>query len=97
MADPAPDLPDRADVQASSRRDIERLRRRGPETLFWRSLALIGSVGWPIVLLATGGALLGHYLDARWSTGVRFTLMLLSAGTALGSWLAYRALRGNGQ
>jgi cytochrome c biogenesis factor len=46
--------------------------------------------------LATGGALLGRLLDARAGTGIRFTLMLLTLGTALGSWVAYRALRRNG-
>jgi ATP synthase protein I len=55
-------------------------------------LALVGSVGWPIVLLATGGALLGRYLDGRWGTGIRFTLALLTLGTAAGTFIAYRTV-----
>jgi hypothetical protein len=86
----------RGDARERTRRDVARYRRRQPGGRFWRSLALIGSVGWPIVLLSTGGALAGHYFDNRWGTGVRFTLMLLSVGAALGAYLAFRAIRGNG-
>jgi Putative F0F1-ATPase subunit Ca2+/Mg2+ transporter len=53
-------------------------------------------VGWPIVLLATGGAFLGRYLDVRGDTGVRFTLLLVTVGAALGTWIAFRTLRRNG-
>ena len=53
-------------------------------------------MGWPIVLLATGGALLGRTLDARFDTGIRFTLILLTVGTTLGSILAARSVREDG-
>ncbi len=86
----------RTDTRERTRRDLDRFRRRETGGRFWRSLALVGSVGWPIVLLSTGGALLGRYLDARWRTGVHFTLILLTLGTVLGSFIAYRALRENG-
>jgi ATP synthase protein I len=86
----------RADTRERTRRDVERLRRREQGGRFWRSLALLGSVGWPIALLATGGALLGRFLDARWGTGIRFTLMLLTVGTGLGTLIAYRSLREDG-
>ena len=85
----------RSDPRLRTERDLDRLRRRQRAHL-WQSLALIGSVGWPIVLLATGGALLGRWLDLRWHTGVHFTLMLLVLGTAVGSVIAYRALREDG-
>lgn len=83
----------RGDTRARTQRDIERRKRRAPDGHFSRSLALVGSVGWPIVVLATGGALMGRYLDERWGTGVRFTLVLLSAGAALGTFAAFRAVR----
>jgi predicted F0F1-ATPase subunit len=83
----------RGDTRERTRKDLERLRRRVPGGRFWRSLALIGSVGWPIVLLSTGGAILGRYLDARLQSGTRFTLTLLTIGTVAGSLIAYRALR----
>lgn len=84
----------RGDARERTRRDLDRFRQREPGGHFWRSLALIGSVGWPIVLLATGGALLGRSLDGRLGGGVRFTLILLTLGTVLGSSIAYRSLRG---
>jgi len=85
----------RDDPAARARRDVERRRRRAPGGHFWSSLALVGSIGWPIVLLATGGALLGWHLDRRWGTGVRCTLMLLCVGTTLGTWVAFRAAQGD--
>lgn len=84
----------RAAAKERTRRDLERLERREPGGGFWRSVALIGSVGWPIVLLATGGALLGRALDQRFGLGVRLTLMLLVAGTALGAFAAFRSVKG---
>jgi ATP synthase protein I len=92
MSEPSPNFR-RTDVQDRTRRDFDRWRRRENGTPFWRSLALIGSVGWPIVLLATGGALLGSYLDTRLGTGIRFTLVLLTAGTAVGTFTAFRTVR----
>jgi ATP synthase protein I len=90
------EAPRRAETRERTRRDLERLRRREPNGRFWPSLALVGSVGWPIVMLATGGAIVGRYLDTRWGTGIRLTLILLTIGTTLGTLLAFRALREGG-
>ncbi len=86
----------RGDVRDRTRRDVERLRRREPAGTFWRSLSLLGSVGWPVVLLALGGALLGRWLDDVLRTGLRLTLTLLVAGAAAGCFAAYRTIRGHG-
>ncbi len=86
----------RGDARRRTRQDVDRWRGRVPGGGFWHSLVLIGSVGWPIVLLATGGAFLGRALDVRWDTGVRFTLALLTVGTVLGTWIAFRAVRRDG-
>lgn len=83
----------RGDARDRTRRDLERLEHR-ESVSFWSSLALIGSVGWPIVLLATGGGLLGRFLDQQWGTGVLVTLTLLLAGAVLGSFVAFSTLRG---
>lgn len=55
---------------------------------------MLGMVGWPIALATVGGALLGRYLDQRFATGVRFTLILLTAGAMIGSYTAWRAIEG---
>jgi ATP synthase protein I len=80
-------------VRRSVERDAKRHARREPTAAtFWRSLSVLGTVGWSIALPAAGGALLGHHLDARLGTGVRFTLMLLAAGVLLGVILAWNVL-----
>ena len=48
------------------------------------------------MLLATGGALLGRALDSYWQTGIRCTLMLLTLGTAVGTFIAFRTVRRDG-
>jgi len=89
---------ERPDMRRSIARDARRHARRKPTaTSFWHSLSLLGTVGWAIALPAAGGALLGHELDLRLGTSVRFTLMLLAAGVVLGAALAWHALeRGRG-
>jgi ATP synthase protein I len=75
------------------KRDMLRHARREPSNRsFWHALGVIGMVGWPIALMSVGGAFLGRYLDVRFDTGVRFTLMLITAGVAIGSYTAWRVL-----
>ncbi len=84
----------RPDARRSLERDVDRLGRREPSAAsFWRSLSVLGTVGWSIALPAAAGALLGHRLDLRLESGVRFTLMLLVAGVMLGSIIAWRVVR----
>lgn len=84
----------RPDTQQRARRDLARRRRRASPGRFWHAVGLMGSVGWPIVLLAIAGAWFGRYLDGRFGTGVRFSLMLLAMGTSFGTWIAFKTLRG---
>ena len=84
----------RPDAGRSVKRDVDRLRRREPEgESFWRSLSVLGTIGWSIAVPASAGAWLGHRLDQRFGTGVRFTLMLLTLGLAAGSAVAWRLVR----
>jgi ATP synthase protein I len=88
----------RADMRRSVERDARRHARREPSAAtFWRSLSVVGTVGWSIALPAAGGALLGHRLDARFGTGIHCTLMLLVSGVLLGAVLAWHVVgRGRG-
>jgi len=80
----------RIDPRAAVRRDVARLARREKgHRSFWRSLSVIGMVGWPITFGSVGGTLLGRYLDTRFETGIRFTLMLMTAGVVLGCFAAW--------
>lgn len=84
----------RPDARRSLERDVDRLARREPSgASFWRYISVLGVVGWSIALPAALGAWLGHRLDLRLETGVRFTLMLLTVGVTLGSVVAWRAVR----
>ncbi len=86
--------PGRPDAQRSLERDVGRLERREPSAAsFWRSLSVLGTVGWSISLPAVAGAWLGHWLDLQLESGVRFTLMLLVAVVMLGSVVAWRVVR----
>ena len=81
----------RMDTRAALQRDLARhARRESGQATFWRSLGVLGTVGWPIGLATGGGTLLGHALDAQWHTGVRWTLSLLLLGVVLGSVVAWR-------
>jgi ATP synthase protein I len=87
----------RPDVREALERDLRRrARREPPGASFWRSLSTLGSIGWSIALPAVGGALLGHWLDLHYATGVRFTLMLLFAGVGVGAALAWHTMRRHG-
>ena len=92
MSDPGRKAGSRGDLRERTRMDAARFKKRGPHR-FWRSLALIGSVGWPIALGSVGGALLGRALDRHFGSGIRFTLILLTLGTALATFVAFRAVK----
>jgi ATP synthase protein I len=86
--------PRRADLRRSLQRDLQRHGRRDPgHRSFWRSLSVLGTVGWPIVCFAVGGAVAGHWLDRRWQTGVQWALILVTCGTLLGCWIAWHLVR----
>jgi len=77
-------------------RDAARVKEPKNRASVLRAMALIGSVGWPIAVLTAGGAILGHWIDARIGGGVAATLGLLTAGAIAGSLLAARSLRERG-
>ncbi len=83
----------RLDPRTAVQRDSSRLSRREQgHRSFWRSLNVIGMVGWPIVLATVGGVWLGRYLDMRLESGIRFTLLLLMVGALLGAFVAWKAI-----
>lgn len=87
-------MTERPDARRSLDRDVARLARREPSARsFWRSLSVLGTVGWSIAVPAAVGAWFGHRLDLTWDSGVRFTLMLLVAGVIVGSAIAWRVVR----
>ena len=69
----------------------ERWRREGERSL-GRNLAMIGALGWTIVLPTLAGIFAGRWLDRFFATGVFWTLGLLVAGLAIGCTLAWKRM-----
>ncbi len=66
-----------------------RFEREG-ERPIGRNLALMGSLGWLIVIPTLAGIAAGVWLDRTFATGVFWSGALLTAGLALGCWLAWQ-------
>jgi ATP synthase protein I len=83
----------RAGLQRALERDFQRHdRRQDSHHSFWRWMGVLGMVGWPIALMTVGGALLGHYFDVRFHSGIQFTLLLLTIGAVISSFVAWKAM-----
>jgi len=74
------------------RRQAERAKA-GRHLTFWQGLGLVGAIGWMVSIPTVLGALAGRWLDARFSSGVFWTLSFLAAGLALGCGSAWRHAR----
>ncbi|MCA9119123.1 MAG: AtpZ/AtpI family protein [Planctomycetaceae bacterium] len=85
--------PPRTDPRTAVSRDASRLARRetGHQS-FWRSLGVLGMVGWPIAIGSVGGTIFGRYLDAQFNTGLRYTLILMMAGILIGCFAAWKSV-----
>ena len=69
----------------------ERWKREGERSL-GQNLAMVGSLGWLIVVPTLAGVALGRWLDYRFGTGIQFTGALIVVGVALGGWLAWQRI-----
>ena len=70
----------------------EKWQREGERPLA-RNLAMVGTLGWLIVVPALLGTLAGRALDKVAHTGIAMTAALLFAGVVLGCWLAWSHVR----
>lgn len=59
-----------------------------------QNLAMIGALGWTIVLPTLIGIFAGRWLDRHLEMGIFWTLGLLVAGLALGCTLAWKRMHG---
>lgn len=84
----------RPDPQVSLKRDLDRLEHREQgDASFWRSLGVLGTVGWPIVIATVGGGLAGRWMHAHWHTGAGLTALLVGVGAVLGLIVAWRLIQ----
>jgi ATP synthase protein I len=69
----------------------ERMQRaRSGGQRFWAGLALVGSVGWMIVLPMICGVMSGKWLDEQLETNLSFTLGFLLLGLVAGGYSVWR-------
>lgn len=92
---PAAGEPRAALADRVGRRAARKLRARGRKgASVWFSLGMIGLVGWSVAVPTLIGVAAGLWLDRSWPSGrVSWTLTLLFAGAALGSFNAWRWVR----
>jgi ATP synthase protein I len=71
----------------------QRWQREGERSL-GQNLAMIGALGWTIVLPILMGIFTGRWLDRYFETGIFWTLGLLVAGLAIGCTFAWKRIFG---
>ncbi len=69
----------------------ERWQREGERSI-GQNLAMIGALGWTVVLPTLIGIFAGRWLDRHFDMGIFWTLSLLVAGLAVGCLLAWKRM-----
>jgi len=75
-----------------TRRGRRALWQREGERSMGQNLAMIGVLGWTIVMPTLLGIFAGRWLDRHFNMGLFWTLGLLVAGLALGCALAWKRM-----
>ncbi|MCW5745078.1 MAG: AtpZ/AtpI family protein [Alphaproteobacteria bacterium] len=90
----APDLdrPESLDDAIKRRRERREAWKREGERSIGQNLALIGALGWTIVVPTLLGIFAGRWLDREFGSGIFWTLGLMSGGLALGCGLAWKRM-----
>jgi ATP synthase protein I len=68
-------------------------RGRKSKQNIWRSIAVLGTIGWSVTIPTILGIALGVWLDARLVEPFSWTLTLLIFGLALGCIIAWQRIR----
>ncbi|KIG16821.1 hypothetical protein DB30_03983 [Enhygromyxa salina] len=99
-ADPGPESAPGADLSGPARlaQHIEQQARQHQRSgarvgNLWQQVARVGTLGWMIVLPIVAGAVVGHLLDLRFDSGVRWALALMFVGVISGGYALYRAMQ----
>jgi ATP synthase protein I len=85
--------PSDLDEAVERRRARREAWRRSGERPLASNLAMVGTLGWLIVVPMLLGTFIGRWIDRRANTGVTFTSALMCLGTVAGCWLAWRKVR----
>lgn len=91
MSDPQ-QHPGRLDEAVKKRRERRERGKREGERSLAENLAMIGVIGWTVVLPTLLGVFAGRWLDRRFDSGIFWTLGLLVLGLAIGCALAWKRI-----
>lgn len=85
-------MPRRLDEEVRRHRERRARGQRESRRSIGQDLALVGVIGWTLVIPALLGVYAGRALDRRFGSGIFWTLGLLVAGIVLGCVLAWQRL-----
>lgn len=85
-------MPHLLDEEVRRHRERRARAQRESRRSIGQDLALVGVIGWTLVIPALLGIYAGRMLDRRFHSGVFWTLGLLVAGLVLGCVLAWQRL-----
>jgi len=83
---------DQLDEAVKIRRERRERWNREGERSIGQNLAMIGALGWTIVIPTLIGIFTGRWLDHRFEMGVFWTLSLLVLGLTLGCVMAWNRM-----
>jgi ATP synthase protein I len=78
--------------QVESRQE-RMIRGRDHKNAVLRSIAILGVIGWSVVMPTLAGVFIGVWIDGRWRSRFSWTLILMMSGLVLGcinAWLHVR-------
>lgn len=87
-----PDKHEQLSEAVKTRQERRARWQREGERSIGQNLAMIGALGWTIVLPTLLGIFAGRWLDRTFNMGIFWTLGLLALGLALGCTLAWKRM-----
>ena len=87
-----PEAPERLREAVRTRRERRERGAREGERSIGQNLAMIGALGWTVVLPTLAGIFIGRWLDREFAAGIFWTLGLLILGLAIGCALAWKRM-----
>jgi ATP synthase protein I len=90
---PAPRDRDPLDKAVRTRQERRALWRREGERSLGQNLAMIGALGWTVVIPTLIGIFAGRWLDREFHSGIFWTLGLLVAGLTIGCAMAWQRIQ----
>jgi len=91
---PQPENHERLEKAVRTRQSRRALWQREGERSIGQNLAMIGALGWTIVVPTLTGIFAGRWLDRHFDMGIFWTLSLLMAGLAAGCAFAWNRMHG---